>query len=214
VRGRLVVFLLGAIVIFAGAYVAYSALDTLQRLNMVEAERDTWQRPGDVLQALALKPGDVVADLGSGAGYFALKISPIAGSRGQVLAVDIRKLSLAFLWMRAATRVPHNVQIIVGGEDDPRLPRDGVDAVLIANTFHELKNPEKELDHVSAALRANGRLVIVDRGPGSENSGHEIPLETAERDVKAKGFEIARVDDRFVDRAGDEPWWLLVARKP
>jgi len=82
-------------------YVLYSAIDTLRQLEELESERDQWQRPGEVLQALDLQPGNVVADLGSGAGYFALKLSPIVGKKGQVLAVDIRKLSLSFLWIRA-----------------------------------------------------------------------------------------------------------------
>ena len=97
-RIRLVLFLLSAIVVFTAMYVLYSAIGTLRQLEEVESERDQWQRPGEVLQALALQPGNVVADLGSGAGYFALKLSPIVGKKGQVLAVDIRKLSLSFLW--------------------------------------------------------------------------------------------------------------------
>ena len=89
-----------------------------------------------------------MVDLGSGAGYFALKLSPAVGKRGQVLAVDLRRLSLFFLWTRALLRGQHNVHVIVGEEDNPRLPTGTVDAVLICNTYHEFSNPELMLNHI------------------------------------------------------------------
>ena len=164
-RIRLVLFLLSAIVVFTAMYVLYSAIGTLRQLEEVESERDQWQRPGEVLQALALQPGNVVADLGSGAGYFALKLSPIVGKKGQVLAVDIRKLSLSFLWIRALLNQKRNIRIALSDEDNPRLPSGTVDAVLIANTFHELRAAKVMLDHVARSLREGGRLVVVDRCP-------------------------------------------------
>lgn len=202
-------------------YVLYSVLNTLQRLEVVESERDHWQRPGDILSALDLREGKVVVDLGSGAGYFALKISPVVGNRGEVLAVDIRKLSLSFLWIRAALRSPHNILVIVGEEDTPRLPAEAVDAVLIANTYHEFRNPRVMLDHAFRSLRSGGRVVIVDRGlrpvngePAELARGHEIPLQVVEEELRQKGLEIISREDPFIDRPGDDLWWLLVARKP
>jgi SAM-dependent methyltransferase len=138
-RGRLVPFLLSALVVFAAMYVLYSAIDTLRQLEVIESRRDQWQRSAEVLQALDLRPGNVVADLGSGAGYFALKLSPIVGKQGQVLAVDIRKLSLSFLWISALQSQKRNLGVVLGDEDDPRLPSGAVDAVLIASTFHAFK---------------------------------------------------------------------------
>ncbi len=221
-RRRLLVFLLCAVAIFGAMYVIYAALNTLQTLDAVEAERDRWQRPAEVLQALDLRDGSVVVDLGSGAGYFALKISPRIGSRGQVLAVDIRKLSLSFLWIRTAFRSPHNIRVIASQEDNPHLPSAAVNAVLIANTYHEFRNPRQMLDYVFQSLRPGGRIVIVDRGPRPVNTepprevarGHDIPLSAVEKEVRQTGFDIVDRQDRFIDRPGDDPWWLLVARKP
>jgi ubiquinone/menaquinone biosynthesis C-methylase UbiE len=136
-------------------------------LKVVESERDRWQRPSDVIEALKLKQGNAVADVGSGAGYFALKLSRAVGSSGKVLAVDIRKLPLVFLWIRAFLRSQHNIRIRVGDPDDPRLPAGIVDAVLIANTYHEFANPELMLDHISRSLRLGGRLVVLDRSDSS-----------------------------------------------
>src|SRR5262245_48943325 len=113
-RRRLLLFLLGATVVFGAMYVLYSALNTLRTLDAVESERDRWQRPADVLKALDLRDGNTVVDLGSGAGYFALKISPFVGSHGKVLAVDLRRLSLAFLWVRAISRSPRNIRVMAG----------------------------------------------------------------------------------------------------
>jgi ubiquinone/menaquinone biosynthesis C-methylase UbiE len=183
-------------------------------LDVVESERDQWQRPAEVLQALDLRPGNVVVDLGSGAGYFALKLSPIVGTEGQVLAVDIRKLSLSFLWIRALLSQKRNIRVVLSDEDDPRLPPGAVDAVLIANTFHELRDPKVMLGHVSRSLRPGGRLVIIDRGPRQRGAhAHEMDRAFVETEVQQAGFEIVNSQDHFIDRSGDDPWWLTVARK-
>jgi predicted methyltransferase len=221
-RRRLLLFLLSATVVFGAMYVLYSALNTLRTLTLVESERDQWQRPSDVLAALGLRDGNTVVDLGSGAGYFALKISPLVGNQGKVLAVDLRRLSLAFLWIRAASRIPHNIRVMVGDEDDPKLPTENIDAILIANTYHEFRNPQVMIDHVFQALRSGGRLVIVDRGirsgdattPQNLARGHEVPMKAVEEQIRQAGFEITVREDPFIDRPGDDPWWLVASRKP
>lgn len=164
---RLALFLICAILIFLAFSTLYSFTSTLNRLDVVESERDQWQRPSEVLRALDLRPGNTVADLGSGAGYFALKLSSAVGKQGRVLAVDLRKLSLFFLWTRALLRGQHNVYVVVGEEDNPRLPTGTVDAVLICNTYHEFNDPKLMLSHTFRALRPGGHLVVVDRAPRS-----------------------------------------------
>jgi len=212
---RLALFLVCAILIFLAFNTLYSFTSTLNRLDAVESERDQWQRPFDVLRALDLREGNTVVDLGSGAGYFALKLSPAAGKRGQVLAVDLRRLSLFFLWTRALLRGQHNVHVIVGEQDNPRLPTGTVDAVLICNTYHEFSNPELMLSHTLRALRAGGHLVVLDRRPRAEaEHGHEVLLEVVENELRQKGFKIVSQDNHFIERPGDDPWWLLVAQKP
>lgn len=215
-RGKLFLFLLSAVAIFAAMCVLYSAGATIERLNVVEAERDQWQRPAAVIDALDLKSGDFVADLGSGAGYFSLRLSPVVGKQGEVLAIDLRKLSLAFLWIRTVGQSPHNIRVHIGSQDDPRLPRGRLDAVLIANTYHEFENPLAILDHVFRALRPGGCLVIVDRSPHSAGvaDGHEIAMATVEHEVQDRGFEVLRHDHKFIDHPVGGSWWLLVARKP
>ena len=99
-RVKLFVFICCAAAVFVVLNTGYSALNTISRLDFVEAKRDQWQRPAEVLQLLNIRPGDVVVDLGCGSGYFALKLSRLVGKNGRVIAEDIRGLPLAFLWLR------------------------------------------------------------------------------------------------------------------
>jgi predicted methyltransferase len=220
-RVRVVVFLLCVILFVSFLSTTYQAIQTLGRLDEVERERDQWQRPAEILQALHLKQGSVVVDLGCGAGYFALKLSPLVGIQGRVLAVDIRRVSLLFLWIRAALRREHNITVIHSEPDDPHL-RETADAVLIANTYHELTHPKRILGCVFKSLRRGGRLAVVDRGPESahgeardvEMQHHELPLDLAKQEIQQSGFEIMAQEHAFIHRPGDEPWWLIVAQKP
>jgi ubiquinone/menaquinone biosynthesis C-methylase UbiE len=215
-RLRVALFLAAAIFVVALLGTAYQAVQTLIRLNVVERERDQWQRPVDILQPMHLQDGSVAAEVGCGAGYFVLKLSSMVGDRGKVLAVDIRREPLFFLWMRAIVLRRHNIAVIHAEPDDPHLPADAVDAVLIANTYHELVHPGKILTSILRSLHPGGRLIVADRAPrpGSEMKEHAIALKVAQSEIRVSGFEIVSQHDRFIDRPGDEPWWLIVVRKP
>jgi ubiquinone/menaquinone biosynthesis C-methylase UbiE len=222
-RVKLALFLVGAIAVLFLFDTAYQALNTLSRLDVVEAERDQWQRPSDVIQALGLKPGNVVVDLGCGSGYFTLKLSAPVGSRGSVLAEDIRRLPLVFLWIRTIQRGQHNIHLIVGERGDPHLPAQGVNAALIANTYHEFTDSHSILAHLFRSLVSGGRLVVVDREPHPDAAGsmgaaadhHEISANQVENELRREGFEIVDRQDRFIEHApSNEAWWLITARKP
>jgi len=190
-----------------------------RRNDVVERERDVWQRPAEILRALDLREGKVIADLGCGSGYFTLKISPSVGPRGHVLAVDVRGLPLLVVRVRAWRRAINNVGVIQGRPDDPGLPAEGVDAALVLNTYHELDDAPAMLAHVRRALRPGGRLVVVDRRPRSAGTpapgGHELAPSEGDAGLRASGFEIVERDDAFIDRAGDpDVWWMIVARRP
>lgn len=218
-RVKLVAFFVGAIAVLTVLNTAYSALNTISRLNVVEAERDRWQRPSDVVQALDLKPGSVVVDLGCGSGYFALKLSAPVGEHGRVVAEDVRRLPLMFLWLRAVSRHGSNLTLVHGVLNDPHLPAS-VDAVLISNSYHELADSNSILGRVYHSLVQNGRLVIVDRSPhpvngiAGETSGHEISAGQVERELRQANFETITRQDHFIESDPDrETWWLIAARK-
>jgi predicted methyltransferase len=218
-RARIVMFLAGVVLALFSLSTVARTVNTLRQLDLVEAERDRWQRPDDVLRALDLREGNVAADLGSGARYFALKLGAAVGREGRVLAVDVRRTPLRFLKMRALRRGQRQVSAVLGATDDPRLPASAVDAVLVADTYHELTARTAVLGHVFQALRPGGRLVVVDPAPGAgaedglETATHryEQPA-TAEKELRGAGFAIRDRDDRFTDSSRHR-WWLIVARR-
>lgn len=220
-RLKLLVFFLCALAVFFLLNTGYSALNTISRLDMVEAERDQWQRPAQVVQALGIRPGDVVVDLGCGSGYFALRLSSPVGKTGRVLAEDIRRLPLAFLWFRTILKNERNVTVVHGGPSDPHLPLQRVNEVLIANTYHELIDSQAILAQVRQALVSGGRLVILDRAPNPADIGatrlaeHEISAGQVENELRQAQFEIVTRQNDFIQKDPEnESWWLIVARKP
>jgi predicted methyltransferase len=220
-RLKLLTFLVSAVGFLIFLDVGFSALNTLSRLDTVEAARDQWQRPLEILQALNPRPGDTIVDLGCGSGYFTLKLSAAVGNRGRVIAEDIRLLPLIFLRARTILKKELNVSVIHGHPTNPHLLVNGVNAVLILNTYHELSDPHAIVAQVHSALVSGGRLVVVDRQPNPANVGirengeHEISAASVETDLRQMGFDIVGLQDRFVESDPNrETWWLLVARKP
>jgi predicted methyltransferase len=231
-RLRIFLFLVCALLAMFALDAASQAVRTFERLNIVERSRDRWQRPADILAPLNLKEGSKVAEIGSGAGYFALKLGPVVGKSGSVFAVDILKQSLLILWIRARLRNQTQLHVVLGDPDDPHLPVQGLDAVLIANAYRDFVNPKAMADHVYEALRPGGRLVVADRGPdpgggalsaAESTEHHERSPEAVERELVAEGFELVNRQDGFIfisplehpgDRPELHPWWLIVVRRP
>jgi ubiquinone/menaquinone biosynthesis C-methylase UbiE len=215
-RLKLGLFVLSAVTILFVSDTAYQVLNTLSRLNVVEAERDLWQRPSDVIHALDLKPGNVAVDLGCGSGYFTLRLSPAVGDGGKVVAEDIRRLPLFFLWLRTFRK--RNVSIILGEPGDPHTPVQGANAVLIANTYHEFTDSRPILVHVAQSLVSGGRVVVVDREPRPVETAaeqHEITSAQVENELIHAGLEIVSRQDGFIQKDPfGESWWLITARKP
>jgi SAM-dependent methyltransferase len=228
---RVVLFFVLALIVAGLLFLICQFTQTLYQLHITEGERDRWQRPEDVIDSLELKAGSTVADVGCGVGYFSLKLAPKVAEQGTVLAEDILDESLAVLRIRAALSGQSNVRVVHGDLDDPRLPERSVDAVLIANSYHEFTRPLSILDHAFRALRPGGRLVVVDRGPRFNQEEprevqmgrYQIAASIVEHEVRQRGFEVVVRDDRFIDRpAAERPgdrqddhiWWLIVARRP
>lgn len=122
-------------------------------------ERDTEQKPAEVIQAIQLTGKEVVADLGAGSGYFTFRLAP---KTARVLAVEIQDEMIATLRQRAAEQKTSNVEIIKGAECDPRLPAGGVDVVLMVDVYHELTCPYEMMTAVRKALKPAGRVVFVE----------------------------------------------------
>lgn len=210
-RIKLALFALSVLFFLFVLDTTYEGLKTLKRLDVVERDRDQWQRPSDIIRALNLSQGSTVVDLGCGSGYFALKLSSEVHSGGTVYAVDIRRLPLMFLWVRALIRHQSNIRTVLGNADNPHLPSGAAHAVLIANTYHEFENPIAMLDQVVQSLVPGGRLVIVD--PRDTEQGQES-CALVEHELLRRGFDIVVRDDRFIDQPVRGVWWFIAARMP
>ena len=220
-RVKLVLFFLCAITTLFLVDTAYQGLNTLSQLKVVEVERDQWQRPSDVIRALDLRPGYVVVDLGCGSGYFTVKLSALVGQTGSVLAEDIRRLPLVFLWLRTFQSGQRNIKIALGEPDDPHIPIQGANAVLIANTYHEFTDSRVMMARVVQSLAPGGRLVVVDRDVGTAvtpsaqaTERHEIDANRVGDELAEAGLELVSLQQDFIlhDPYG-ESWWLIAARK-
>lgn len=141
-------------------------------LGLLEGpDRDLWQMPDQIMDALAIAEGSVVADIGAGGGWFTIRLGRRIGANGTVYAEDIQRQMLEATSRRAAREGLTNVRTVLGTSEDPRLPKGALDAVLIVDTYHELENPVAMLRNIAAALKAQGRVGVVDfkrdgLGPG------------------------------------------------
>lgn len=131
--------------------------------------RDAWQMPARVIEALALKPGQKVADIGAGTGYFSMRLAASA-AHPTVFAVDLEPAMVTHLTARAAAEKRANVVAVQATADNPNLP-EAVDVVLVVDTYHHIPDRPAYFAGVRARLRPGGRLAIVDFRKGLPGGG-------------------------------------------
>ena len=125
-----------------------------------DPKRDEWQKPHQVIQALALKPDAIVADIGSGTGYFAVRFAHMV-PKGKVYGVDIESDMVKYLDRRAKGMGLTNLISLQGTPDDPRLP-ERVDLILIVDTFHHIDNRHVYLNKLHNYLKPDGLIAVID----------------------------------------------------
>ena len=125
-------------------------------------EREREEQPSKLMQALQLKPGDVVADIGAGSGYFTFRLAEKVGPKGKVLAVDIQREMLDIIRRRMKTLRVTQVEPILGTEKDPKLPAESVDLILLVDVYHEFSQPFEMTENMVKALKPGGRLAFVE----------------------------------------------------
>ncbi len=135
----------------------HQAADWLER-----PEREREESPQKMIEALELKPGMVVADVGVGTGYHAFRMSPLVGAKGKVLGVDIQQEMLDLLADKAKELGITNVEGVLGTESDPKLPEGAVDLVLMVDVYHELEFPYEEMLAIKKSLKQGGRVALVE----------------------------------------------------
>ena len=158
-----------------------------------DPERDSWQKPEAVFDALGVKEGSWVADLGAGTGYFSVRLSRRVGASGKVYAIDVEPKLVAYLRDRAAREKLANVESVLAAYDDPRLPDSSVDLVLIVDTWHHIDARLKYLDRLRKVLRPGGRVAIVDYKAGDIPVGpppeHRLAREAVLAELEKAGWE-------------------------
>src|SRR5205809_6458720 len=146
---------------FMGREIAY--VMGHQAANWLERpERDQEERPDLLLPALKIKPGDAVADIGAGTGYYTRRLAKLAGEKGTVYAVDIQQEMLDLLTNKMAELNIRNVKPILGTITDPKLPKAAVDLILMVDVYHEFDYPYEMALGMTRALKPGGRMVFVE----------------------------------------------------
>jgi arsenite methyltransferase len=168
-----------------------SRIETMER-----AQRDEWQKPDEVVKALDLKPGDVVADVGAGSGYFTRRIAKVVAAGGKVYAVDVAADILGYLKERADREGLRNVVTIVSQPDDPMLPAKSVDLVFFCDTTHHIDHRVAFYRKLAPAVKAHGRMAIIDYPPDSPHAPHQpeqlVPRSQVISEAEQAGFKFVK----------------------
>ncbi len=162
-----------------------------------------------VMNILKITDGKNVADIGAGSGWFTVRAAKRIGEKGKVFAVEINQQYIDYISNRAKKENFSNIQTVLGTEDNPKLPENSVDAVLILKTYHEIGQPVKVLENVRKSLRKDARIGIIDRnGKGDD---HGIQKETVVEEMKRAGFALIE-DYDFVKPDGMDYFLVFQAR--
>jgi len=157
-----------------------------------DPERDAWQKPHEVIQALALTPDARVADLGAGTGYFSARLANMLG-QGRVYAVDIEPDMVRYLGARAEREHLKNLLPVAGTPDDPKLP-EKVDLVLLVDVYHHIEDRAAYFSRLRVSLRPGGRVAIIDfrlDSPEGPPRAARITPDAVKAEMKAAGYSLA-----------------------
>ena len=163
--------------------------------KMEDPSRAEWQKPDEVLRALALKPGQVVCDVGSGPGYFTLPVARAVGETGRVYAVDVEPRILDALRKRIREAGLRNVTPVLALDDDALLPPAACDLILVVDTYHHFPGGPAYLRRMARSLRRDGRFVNIDfhkrELPVGPPPAHKLTREEFLGQAEAAGFAVA-----------------------
>jgi ubiquinone/menaquinone biosynthesis C-methylase UbiE len=181
----------------APAFAQHGRLFKPEDLGLLEApDRDVWQRPDRIMDALQIGDGSMVADLGAGGGWFTIRLARRVGPNGKVLAQDIQPEMIGAIQRRVAREgLGGRVQTVLGTANNPGLP-EPVDAVLIVDAYHEMQEPVVLLRNLARSLKPEGRIGIVEHtkdggGPGPPME-ERVDAERVIRDAADAGLVLIR----------------------
>jgi predicted methyltransferase len=198
---RRALLLLAAAACLAGPAAAQSPPHAQHRFDDAERwarvfddpKRDAWQKPHDVIQALALKPDAVVADIGSGTGYFSARIANMT-PKGRVYGVDTEPDMVKYLTERAKREGLKNVTAVQARPGDPRLP-EKADVVILVDVYHHVENREQYFRQLQNSLKPGGRVAVIDfrmDSPEGPPKGARIEPGRVKAEMERAGYALAQ----------------------
>jgi ubiquinone/menaquinone biosynthesis C-methylase UbiE len=169
-------------------------------------EREDEENPDLAMRLLRIRKGATVADIGAGSGYISIRMAKIVGPMGKVYASDIQQGMLELLQQNVSKAKLDNVTPVLGAIDDPKLPADSLDLAIMVDVYHEFSEPQKMLQRIREALKADGRLVLLEYRAEDANvpilPDHKMTKAQVKQEVEHEGFRQSRVYD-------DLPWQHL-----
>ena len=175
---------------------SYLGADWLDRSERVQEEE-----PDVALDALKLASGSTVADVGAGSGYMTVKMAKRVGPTGKVYANDIQPQMLTMLRQRLDREKLTNVDLVLGTYDDPKLPANTLDLILMVDVYHEFSQPQQMLRRMRESLKTGGRLVLLEYRKEDPSipirPDHKMSVAEAKMEVEAEAFTLASVDERL-----------------
>ena len=161
-----------------------------------DPQRDAYQKPHEVLTALSLKPGEVIADIGAGSGYFTFPIAHHLGPEGKVYAVDVSPDMILHLNRRIRDLKTTNVVSVLADPDDPLLPEQSVNRFFICDVWHHVENPSKYLGMIKKVLKPGGQVIMIDFHKKELAFGPPMEMKIAREDLikqmESNGFRLAK----------------------
>jgi ubiquinone/menaquinone biosynthesis C-methylase UbiE len=130
--------------------------------SLEDPKRDAYQKPHEVLTALKIKPGEVIADIGAGSGYFTFRLSHFVGDKGKVYAVDVSPDMILHINRRIRETKTTNIVSMLADTDDPLLPDRSVNRFFICDVWHHVENQTKYLSLMKKMLKPGGEVVMID----------------------------------------------------
>jgi ubiquinone/menaquinone biosynthesis C-methylase UbiE len=166
-------------------------------LGLLEApDRDLWQRPDQVMDAMGIADASVVADIGAGSGWFTIRLARRVGPQGLVYAEDVQPEMINAITRRVQREGLNNVRPVLGQNSDPRLRAGSFDAILVVDAYHEVEDRVTMLANLARALKPQGRIGVVDfkldgTGPGPSIEERVSP-DVVVKDAAKAGLRLVR----------------------
>ncbi|WP_103068175.1 class I SAM-dependent methyltransferase [Aquimarina sediminis] len=186
-------------------------------------KRNTWMNVSDLFELAKIELGGAVADVGCHEGYLTIHMAQKVGDLGKVYAVDVRQDRLDKLDKYLEEHKIQNVKTILGDYDNPKLPKNTLDAVVVMDTYHEMEDYKDILDRIKESLKPGGKILIleklkrhmIDKPRDEQIEAHTLSLHYVKKELQQAGFLITKEIDDFGQWKNDpdKTMWILVGKR-